>query len=358
MFEICGVTYDHTINYGSCLQAYALKRAIEQIDLNGEQIHYTQLAIHYMKDKPGAPPLDRMIIEIIQLPLTLFQRKYLDFDPMILLSKSEELNDRYDAFVCGSDVIWNPDFNYGLEIYYLKFAKKYAFSYAASFGRAELSSGYGSSLQERLSQLRCISVREASGVDIIREYTNYDARVDVDPVLLLTKKEWEILAGKKRKKKEYIFVYTTHFNKKIESFYTKLHRQTGLPIKIYASSFKMSDYYKSGSGLHYPEKWLRQIRDARYVVTNSFHATVFSTVFHKDFFTVANEPIGKGIYVRMSDYLNEIGLPERMIYDVPEVISLDTIDFMGIDEKIENLRNRSIKYLRSNLEAAYTEKSE
>ena len=107
-----------------------------------------------------------------------------------------------------------------------------------------------------------------------------------------------------------------------------------------------------------PEEWLQLLRDAEYVVTNSFHATAFCIVFHKKFFTVVNGEKNKGINVRMYDFLHTIGLEGRMLNSVPDQIDLSDIDYSNTNKTIEKMREESMSFLRRNLEAAYQQKIE
>jgi len=100
------------------------------------------------------------------------------------------------------------------------------------------------------------------------------------------------------------------------------------------------------------------LRDAEYVITNSFHATAFSILFHKKFFTVVQGDKDKGINIRMNDLLNDLGLQDRIFSSVPETFDLKDIDYTNVDRILEEKRAESMAFLRENLEAAYREKME
>ena len=107
-----------------------------------------------------------------------------------------------------------------------------------------------------------------------------------------------------------------------------------------------------------PAEWLWFMHHAEYVVTNSFYATVFAAMYHKKFFTLVHGAKNGGINVRMNDFLNKMGLSDRILSEVPETIDTGMPDFSGADRTMEEMRKESMDYLRSNLEAAYKQKLE
>ena len=202
------------------------------------------------------------------------------------LKELPSLNGKADAFVCGSDVIWRPDYNKGIGAYYLDFANKYKFSYAASFGKASLDRESLVEPAKHISKLNQISVREESGKKIAEAISGKIVKVVGDPIILLTRQDWENVVTPPKKNSKYIFVYTTHANKTLNDFVQKLSEQTHLRVvrSIWVQSAKEVIKQRMTNILS-PQQWLQQLRDAEYVITNSFHATVFSTIFHKKFFS-------------------------------------------------------------------------
>ncbi len=355
--RVCGVTFIKTMNYGSCLQAYALQTVIDKQRIGGENCRYSLLPISDLKGYPS-PSWKKKIMESAAYCLRgmfkQFENKYIHFADCDSFKELDKLNEQYDAFVCGSDVIWNPRFNRNCDAYYLKFAKKYAFSYAASFGRAEISDSEKTRLPDQLSQLREIGVREESGQKIIKKYTGRDAVVVLDPVVFLRKEEWDEIAEPKKLAEPYIFVYFTHQTEEIVQFYQKLSRMTGYRVIITTTGFTKSIKAKT-LNMPTPQRWLRLLRDAAYVVTNSFHATAFSVIYHKQFFTVMKGEKTTGINIRMYDFLRELDLLEHMLNHCPDRIDTNEIDFSDTDSKLDKIRQESMAFLQENLEKAYDE---
>ena len=142
MLKVCGITYDHTINYGSCLQAYALQKVIDSIKVgNHDSCLYELIPLWTCKDYPKKRLKNFMGLQLLQFyhrSFAGFEKKYMRYAKCNSIATLDSFNGDTDAFVCGSDVIWNPYHNKGVSAYYLDFAKKYAFSYAASFGSTSL----------------------------------------------------------------------------------------------------------------------------------------------------------------------------------------------------------------------------
>lgn len=366
---VCGLTYDHTINYGSLFQAFALQSAIESIDISGEKCEYQLIPIRKFTDWPDncrsarkkrhiniISSIIRFGIYFHRLQFKEFEKQKVHFADVTNMKSLPSLNQKADAFVCGSDVIWNSHFNFYLPAFFLDFANKYKFSYAASFGKATINNREIAQIQSFLPLFNDLSCRERTGQDIIEKYTGRKAMVVADPVLLLDSFFWNSIAGEKHKSRKFIFIYITHNNPVIKKFLNILVHQTKLKV-IYASYGPKQAIQSGKIQIQKPDKWLRLIRDAEYVVTNSFHATVFCTLFHKKFFTVVQGGKDKGINVRMNDFLQMIGLEDRLFSSVPEILDLDEIDYRTADREIMKMREESMIFLRKNLEAAYQQRS-
>lgn len=362
MLHVCGITFDHTTNYGSSFQAYALQAAVEKISLSdGTKCSYQLIPIRKCEDWPVIRTWKHLLVApfvaLNRRMFVEFEQEHMHYAETHRISDFVELNSITDAFVCGSDVIWNPDLNKNIDAFYLNFATKYRFSYAASFGKSEISENTRRKVAQYLPAFNSLSVREKSGIDIIQNSIGFTAQIVCDPVFLVDRNEWEEIIRKEISKKKYIFVYITHLSRPIERFLERLKHSTGLNI-VYAANGPKQALKQGLFQVQTPDKWLQLLHDAQYVVTNSFHATAFSVLFHKKFFTVVNGEKSKGINVRMYDFLSTIGLTDRIFSEIPEELDLSEINYRDIDPKIEAIREKSLEFLRENLEAAYRDKLE
>lgn len=354
--RVFGITYDHTVNYGSCFQAYALQHTIEKLRVGNTTCSYQLIPIKTFVDWKEKKTWKNLIVsplmKLNRKQFAPFEKRYMHFAPVSSTAELPGLNKEADAFVCGSDVIWNPDFNFGETAFYLDFAEKYKFSYAASFGRAEINEKVLRTVSPLLNRFDCISVRDKTSESIARQCTGKPIRIVGDPVLLLDRKEWDEIAGTAHSKEKNIFVYATHLNDNVKAFLQMLQKDTGLKIVCSAAGPKQALKLKM-LRVQKPEDWLRLLRDAEYVVTNSFHATVFSILFQKKFFTVVHGDKAKGINVRMNDFLHYVGLEDRIFSTVPTKLDLNEISYASVNEKVCALREESLAFLQDNLDAAY-----
>lgn len=361
MLKVCGVTYTFTSNYGSCFQAYALQTAIEQMQVFGEKPQYMLLPIGkcpgYPKSSGGGikPFLKRLVSSHTRKQFVDFENKYMKYAPVFPVDSFYKLNEMADAFVCGSDVIWNPKYNHGLGAFYLDFAKKYAFSYAASFGQAEIDTVKNKKISDLISRLDAVSVRENKGAEIAKLCTDKKVEVVVDPVLLLDSKAWNKVADASNPEGKYIFVYSVNTTKTLKNFVKRLKQQTGLKV-IYSGGNAGAVMKLKMTQVHTPQKWLQLIRDAEYVITDSFHGVVFATLFHKTLFSIVEGRADEGFNVRMSDFLKRVGLENRIYSTVPQKIDLSGFDSARVDMLLDRMVSDSKAYLQKNLEAAYHRK--
>ena len=362
---IYGVTFDSSTNYGSCFQAYALQTSIEKIQINGIPCSYRLIPAKQFPLLRNARAISHssLVKRLLMAPVWDFHRlqfrsfdkKYMHYAEISRYADLPKLNNSADAFVCGSDVIWNPDQNgERTSYYYLDFARKYKFSYAASFGKSDINAVYLTKITPHLNEFQAISVREESSAITARKCTNIPINIVLDPVLLLSIDDWKALLATKKTMDKYIFVYETHFNQTIRDFVKAIQKITGLKVVFHTTGPKQA-LKKGVLQIAKPEVWLQQLYNASYIVTNSFHATAFSVIFHKDFYTVVSGDKSSGINVRMNDFLKSIGLSDRLYNECPAEILNNTPDFTYADTKIEAMRKESLAFLQHNLEAAYQE---
>lgn len=193
----------------------------------------------------------------------------------------------------------------------IKKSKKY--SYAASFGFENLPENMLDNYKSLLEDFQAISVREQSAQSIVKKILARVIPVVLDPVFLLTKQEWELLASKTRVIKEkYILVYELMSSKTLFDFALKLQAETGYKI-VSISNAKHNRKNVISRGTDRPEIFLNYIKNAEYIVTNSFHGTAFSIIFNKQFSVEYLKGSMNSLNTRISDLLNNYGLENRII---------------------------------------------
>lgn len=217
----------------------------------------------------------------------------------------------YSCYIAGSDQIWNPGITCGLrKAYFGAFKnrnKKKVVAYAASLGGEALSSEYSREFSELLKSVDVVSVREGQAVPYVQSLYDGPVSVVLDPVLLLDKKEWQRIE-KRPDREGYILVYLTEKSDALIAYVKELSEEKGLLIIELRSNAGMTDKdfvvdYTAG-----PAEFLGYIHQADYVVTNSFHGTVFSIIYEKAFTVFPHNRLG----ARITNILQVHGLEHRL----------------------------------------------
>lgn len=253
---------------------------------------------------------------------------------------------RLEALVVGSDQVWRARFNGGhLEDMYLKFAEglplKRRVAYAASFGvdEWEYSPERTCACARLAQQLDAISVREQSGVDLCRDHLGVEACCVLDPTLLLKADDYEALIGEESVEPgRYLAVYCLDITPEKKEFFEQLAKKRGLEVRYYSAGWSAEVTV---------QRWLAILKHASMVVTDSFHGTVFSILFGKEFYTFGNSHRGN---TRFLGLLQQLGLVERFINDSSLEEQTDNeIDWTDVFSRLDVLRRGSIDFLSRNL---------
>ena len=367
-------------NYGAALQGYAL---VKQLQLLG----FDAWDLNYISDNEYRP-LQYNIVKrtLLRLPLL--------FKPYLVKQKISEYKNRdnrkinrnsfvkfieenqitynngafyqfldlkrvsseFYAVITGSDVVWNPLLHKNINDrgYFLDFAPKGVkrIAYAPSFGITQLPDTAKKDLAEFLQKFDAVSVREKSGAEIIRKETGLEVQVVLDPTLLLEPKYYkEVLRFPKDLPEEYIAVYRFGNLDFTKEKIREISKKCNLPI-VYIPSNNDGTFdpdYSIGPG-----EFLGVIKNAKLVLSDSFHCTVFAIINHKPFLTFYRSmpEQGKDINSRMIDLLDMVRLKERLIKPGESIPyeRLFEIDFNYTDRIIEKRRKASLMYLKNALE--------
>ena len=270
---------------------------------------------------------------------------------------------RADAVICGSDVIWQCEsYSTAIDIYFLSWVQPDAarIAYAPSWGSPNikhLNKRTQQKISKYLAKFDAVSVREKSGVDICASLGRADAKWVPDPTMLLTTKEWDKIA-ESAFDGDYCLNYHIPYNASVDDvkILSSLFSYFNLPIKS-IPDLNSENVWVS------PTKWLGAIRDARFVVTNSFHGVVLCLLYHKHF--VFTELIGeyKHLNERIYSLLELFELKDRIA--TPVIASNDAaikeilkaqIDWQTIDVKMQAWRQVGIDFLDEALKKAAQKK--
>lgn len=364
-----GIMTMHRVqNMGSVLQAYALQYKIQQLGYESELIDYV------------FPPMDgkqsiswregyRWMLNFLQgcphekkiRKLELFRKEYLRCSEKTYNRESLHENPpKYDVYFTGSDQVWNP-FHVGEDTsFMLDFVPIDAprIAYASSFASKEISEPYFSLYAKNLALYQNISVREQSGVDIVKQMTGKDAEVVCDPTLLLTAKEWGTIADASDMKIQgaYIFVYMMGymFNPRscIYKFAESVRQEMNIPVYQFNPYTKdrFHRHIKALQGMG-PADFVNLIRNASFVITDSFHGAAFATIFNIPMIgLIKDEEKGDG---RIATLREEVG-GKKSIVPVNHSFNLSPFiidQYKCKPDLLEHFRNESLEELNNMLHA-------
>lgn len=347
------LTFPKAINYGAVLQSFALFKKLQPfcsqvcfLNHNCEAIEKTNSLFDF---KNILSP-KYTLAHIINFP-NAFKRKqkFKDFWKKNFVFSNRSPNS-FDAVIVGSDQVWNYNLTQNDWTYFLNFkkekTKKIAFS--ASFGLSRIDDSKKEHISSLISDFDFLSVREQTGLDILKDLTTKSAQLTLDPTLLLSPKEWSFLI--ENKKENYIFVYTVFKSNELWNFAINLSKKTGLPIKSVAYSrlnTKRAKYDFSAG----PKEWLSLLYNAKYVITNSFHGVAFSLNFSKQFFY--SLPQSKDdVSSRLKDICERYNLSNR---EISKCENFCNINYAKIQKQLNAEREASQKFINSFLNSIKTE---
>lgn len=322
--KIKTITCHDVYNVGASLQAYALSHYLNSLGHNTEIIDYKpDYLIHYKLTGIGNPKYDRPFLReaynLAKLPgriigrcskrkkeFDLFTRNYLPVTEKRYSSNGELKNDppEADLYIAGSDQIWNTIFQNGKDpAFYLDFVPdgKRRASYAASFSTEDVADELRPQIGEWLSRLDFISVREKSGVGIVKSLApEKSAAAVLDPVFLLDGDEWAGIEKNLNLAEPYVLVYDFDNNPDLRDYAVEAAKENGWKIfSVLPSKYADRCFSKEG-----PQAFLYLIRHAKLVISNSFHATAFSLIYKVPFKVFDRK---ENINTRMHDLLESVG---------------------------------------------------
>lgn len=360
------ITMYKVLNYGSALQAYALQRKLFEMGVDNEIIDY-QYPKPIKKKTTMKSLISQAIIfarnAIIGFPTEKKKKKFEEFyEKNFVLSPQSYDEDsikqnppQYDIYLTGSDQVWNPRFAGNDTNFMLSFVSEgqKRISFASSFATNHIDEEKRGLYAKYLSMYDAISVRETSGVDIVRELTGKSAEVCCDPTLLLDKSEWDKLAEQSSIKigEKYILVYILSYMcdvyPQVDNLIASVQKILGLKV-IYLVGRK-EDAFKPNSRLIKsagPAEFAYLFQNAEFVITTSFHGTAFSLINDKPLLGVVNKDNDSDS--RIQSLLCNAGA-EKSITDYHEVISKskdELFSLCGQQELIKQLKQSSVEYLQ------------
>lgn len=360
--KVAILTFQNALNYGAILQAYALQQAINKLGGDCEIIDYqcSYINEHYKTIRfDNCKNIKKILVSASKIPFRQirknrfknFSNTYVKLTASVDNDKIIDLNNNFDKFVVGSDQVWNYKLTGNDSHFFLDFVDdKKKYSYAACFGFDEIPDNLKQDYFSCLKHFSEFSVRDVTSENILMNLFNGQKKVsvNVDPTLLLTKQDWENLSLDKSSD-DYILIYSLNPRVLMDDLAKEMMIKENCKVyyicnDIYEYAKIPKEYKKIFSPN--PKEFLSLFYNAKYVLTNSFHGTVFSILFHKRFFSEVN--YGTHINHRINDLLNSLNLANRIIHKNLDY-STNVIDYEKVDFNLKSMREKSLEYLKKSV---------
>lgn len=366
-------------NYGSLLQTYAMQKTLDKLGIQNEIILFKSNPVKQFYRIFNFPFL-KMKLKLYQRKITTrlfyheiykgtvirdkefmtFKKEYCRFTNQITSREVlNRLGNEYSAVVLGSDQVWNPA-NLEMDFYTLNFVpqKKTKVAFAPSFGVSSIPQKQKEATKAYLNRIQYISCREIAGTKIVKELTGREVPVVCDPTALLSRDDWnEIRSDKQYLDGKYIFCYFLGANSKHRKFAEEVKQKTGYKIVAlqHLDEFVKEDL-KFGDVTPYdvgPQDFINLISRAEIVLTDSFHGTMFSIYYHKQFFTFSRfaDEKKESTNSRILSILSLMNLSERKLTaeeEVEECLS-KTINWDDVQDRLNSFRKASLEWLKKSL---------
>lgn len=368
-------------NYGGNLQAYALVEFLSKQGYIAEQISYNRANDNEKYNKEEIKTWKKLFKKVIKKFQYIARKCFFAFlknrshqvqnrngsidkfnqsiphsAQIYNLKKINDIKNKYDVFIVGSDQVWHPAAICSAYLLNFDIGNGYKISYAASLGGAVLTERQKQLFSESLKTYDAISVREESSVGLIQPLTKTKVEWVLDPTLLLSSEDWNRICTPRRVSDKYVFCYflggIARYRKIVKQFAkAKKLKIVTLPYlggALVGENF--GDYRLFDVS---PADFISLIKNAEYVFTDSFHATVFSHIYHKNFF-VFNRAGLKSMNDRIYSLISLFNTQDRFCdtkakISLKYIESLPPIDYNKEFLKFEEQKEKSIKFLRENL---------
>lgn len=356
-------------NYGSFLQAYGLKKLIEE---QGHQVQYVDYHIEEpvikdsingkndklskaLKTLEGDAPLIQKIQYIKHKKN--FGKKYYK---ILGLSQEPNYNPKLDTLVIGSDEVFNciqsnKNVGYSLELFGKDSNAKKIITYAASFGNTTIAKleehGKKNEIADLLNKMDMISARDKNTGKIIETISNKKVVYNLDPVLAydyMNKCE-EIPNIDVKEKFIIVYAYSNRISPDESNYIKEYAKRNNLKVYSIGGAQKCADKFIDCS----PFEVLGYFKKAEMVITDTFHGSIFSVITKRKFVTLVRKSVGNayGNEEKLTDLLERLNLKDRITYDIKNIDNIfkNEIDYKKVEKILENQREVSKRYLEVNL---------
>lgn len=362
------LTFHRATNYGAVLQCYGLYvtlkklgHDVEVIDYRPEYIEKYRRPVPYfdIRRKKGlSAKIKLYLISLLNMQsrkdsskrFDLFLSKEFNFSPIVL--SPCQIPNVYDVIIFGSDQIWSPQICFGFdEIYWGQFPHSNCrlITYAASIGgHNHFTDGEWRQVGNYIKVFEHLSVRELQLQNDLKNHLGINSELVVDPTILVGEEAFEKIAEKPKEMPEnYVLVFSVAPTKNLMGFAKRVADQLGSDI-VTLSAEKTPWFFRKEKTINVNpsvSEFLGWFKYAKCVITVSFHGTVFSVIFKKDFYSLSNY-----MQDRAENFLRSVGLIDRLVdsdFRTIEKLNYVSINYEGISERLKTIRKDSLRYLIS-----------
>lgn len=360
----------HT-NYGGLLQNYALQSVLKRLGHEVKTINigtkdtysiyiyecFKVLIKKMLGRKEFYPLPPNHKLRIRENTNTFINKNINTTNPLKWINKNFQDKYKFDAYIVGSDQVWRPAYNFRIQDMYFEFLQEHTVkrvAYAASFGTDlwEYTQKQTLICAELAQKFDAISVREASGVELCKDHLNVVATHVLDPTFLLQREDYESLLNsiEVNKNKDQLTVYILDLDENKKRFIDQVTVSLGLSICFIGNPHFENQRINYNKRVAPPvESWIQGFVEAKYVITDSFHGTIFSIIFNKPFITIGNTMRG---LTRFKSLLNIFNLEDRLVHSLNELspaILESKINWMEVNRTLSTEKEKSLEFLIKNL---------
>lgn len=354
--------YCNFTNYGSALQTWSLHQAIKKTGNIPILVDYCP---DILADKDPLNPFKNMWDKdeeskcLVELTMPSIQTNYKKFDSFyhdkFIRTADKYTSDNFndvlnkeslDGFVCGSDTIFCPD-EFGFDDgFYANYdvMRGRSVSYAASFGDPHFTKETYQILDRRIQNFKALGIRENQMIPHLKEHTQVPVQRTIDPTLLLTSDEYELITEDKQLTGKYLLLYSRRYSPVMEAYAEKLAQEHGwriVEISLRAINADKGHIMRYDAGV---EEFLSLVKNAEYIVTNSFHGMIFSVQFRRPFVVFSREQCDNKIV----ELLDLFGIRDRMLITGKE--GFQEIDYETVHHNINQARIGAMEFLKMELD--------
>lgn len=347
-------------NYGGTLQAFALQSLLETW---GHQPFFVNCSVHrrpvYWKRLLEHPirEIQRMRRYRRFIP---FWKRFIRIDPQGNRSFEELFQNPTptDIYICGSDQIWADGWPKDPQFRRFAFAdfggnSVRRISYAPGWSTREIESPLSEEMRRLLGRFDALSARERAGVDLMRDL-GFESTNVLDPTLLFDQDFWSQFVSPSKKYENILFLPKYRWKTEVKGKPTVRTLVRAKRLKLIVPSSEAPFEFPFSNQMVTPEEWLTAIAQSKFVLTNSFHATVFAILFHRPFAVMKLAQRHEGANARFETLLGQLGLENRLLTvqnDILNIVSAP-IDWADVDARLSEMRAFSLNWLRNALETS------